>query len=220
MMLNLSTRQSVFLEAMRGQALALDDIAESLEISRPAAQKHLEKLLHAGLAKEDRQEKTAGRPKIVYSLTDKGLELFPRRYSWFTNHFFAALKRDMGADKIIELMRNLARDVGKDSAAQCRGRTLPEKTEAITDIMNEIGYQATANISDNANTNETEISASNCVYHHLAEQHKEICEFDVELIKTLSGAEVELAECMVRGGKLCRFKIRAAKIDLSGKAKP
>lgn len=209
MMRNLSQRQSEILEALRINALALEEIAEALHVSRTAAQKHLEKLLHAGLAQEERQEKTAGRPRIVYCLTDKGRELFPRRYSWFTDHFLSTLKKDMGPQKTVELMHSLARDMGKSDAVKLAGQSLSEKTAAIVAVMNEIGYEARA--EEMKSKTEAEISACNCVYHHLAKNHKEVCEFDIELLKTLSGADVELTECIVRGGQLCRFKINTTK---------
>lgn len=190
---------------MRGQALALDDLAESLEISRPAAQKHLEKLLRAGLVCEERQEKTAGRPRLVYGLTDQGRELFPRRYSWFTDHFLAALKKDMGRERVVGLMKGLARDMTRDDAERLKGKPSGEKMQEIVAVMNEIGYEA--RVESVGEQGESEILACNCVYHHLAKNHDEICAFDTELLRNLSGRDVELAECMVKGGKVCRFRI-------------
>ena len=52
-----------------------------------------------------------------------------------------------------------------------------------------------------------EVRAFNCVYHHLAQDHPQVCEFDLELMARVSGRRVDHVECMVRGGQCCRFRL-------------
>jgi predicted ArsR family transcriptional regulator len=70
-------------------------------------------------------------------------------------------------------------------------------------IMQELGYAAQPASAA------TTIEASNCVFHHLAAKFPEVCRFDLALIGAFAGATVEHQECMVRGGRLCRFKLSA-----------
>jgi hypothetical protein len=51
------------------------------------------------------------------------------------------------------------------------------------------------------------IDARNCVYHHLAAEHPEVCELDLALLSSLLGGKIEHVECMVRGGASCRFRL-------------
>ena len=52
------------------------------------------------------------------------------------------------------------------------------------------------------------IDARNCVYHHLAAEHPEVCELDLALLSSLLGGKIEHVECMVRGGASCRFRLK------------
>ncbi|MNH39542.1 hypothetical protein D3C79_1007290 [compost metagenome] len=46
------------------------------------------------------------------------------------------------------------------------------------------------------------------MFHRLAAEHPVVCELDLALIGALGGGEVEHSECMVRGGHVCRFRLR------------
>jgi predicted ArsR family transcriptional regulator len=70
--------------------------------------------------------------------------------------------------------------------------------------MTELGYDARSAIAARV----PEIQARNCVFHHLAQQHPSVCRFDLALLARASGRRVEHAECMLRGGKVCRFRFR------------
>lgn len=69
--------------------------------------------------------------------------------------------------------------------------------------MNELAYQARC-IEDGSR-----IEAKNCVYHDLAHEFPEVCQFDLQLLAELMGrdfTQVEHEECMARGGNACRFR--------------
>ena len=65
--------------------------------------------------------------------------------------------------------------------------------------------------------------ARNCVYHHLAAEHPEVCELDLALLSSLLGGKIEHVECMVRGGGSCRFRLlekTSGRMASPGRAKP
>ncbi|MBN50581.1 MAG: hypothetical protein CMN85_13695 [Spongiibacteraceae bacterium] len=67
--------------------------------------------------------------------------------------------------------------------------------------MDSLGYEA------ETGSNSNEIVAYNCIYHHLAEKHPEVCEFDIAFLESASKKSVTHTECIVRGGHCCRFSI-------------
>jgi predicted ArsR family transcriptional regulator len=71
--------------------------------------------------------------------------------------------------------------------------------------MRELGYHARAVAEPGAEL--PLIDARNCVYHHLAAEHREVCELDLALLSSLLGGKIEHVECMVRGGASCRFRL-------------
>ena len=70
--------------------------------------------------------------------------------------------------------------------------------------MNQYGYEAST--TSPAKHQLPVIEAKNCVYHDLAKQFPEVCEFDLGLLSETLQAEVDHQECIVRGGGVCRFK--------------
>jgi predicted ArsR family transcriptional regulator len=69
--------------------------------------------------------------------------------------------------------------------------------------MNELGYQSAVKQSDVRKG--AVIEATNCVYHSVAKQHPELCGFDVQFLRNVSGMKVKLESCIARGGSVCRF---------------
>ena len=68
--------------------------------------------------------------------------------------------------------------------------------------MDELGFRTGKPVSGNQT-----IKAYNCIFHDLAQKHNEICKFDIALMTALLEKDVELTECMARGGGECCFKI-------------
>ena len=187
------------------EGLSMDDLAASLAITRTAVRQHLSSLEAAGFVREGGSRKTAGRPGRTYLLTDRGSELFPRQYSWFSGILLQALKDERGSEGLAAWLRDLADVVAQSLAPRMAGKVGQERVTEIVRIMDELAAEAKAieAAGDDAGT----IEASNCVYHVLARQHPEVCQFDIALISRLMGTEAHHTACMVRGGAACRFKL-------------
>jgi predicted ArsR family transcriptional regulator len=52
------------------------------------------------------------------------------------------------------------------------------------------------------------LHAYNCPYHDLAQDHRDICEMDEELLRKVLGTEVNLTACIMDGHAGCRFVVR------------
>ena len=96
-------------------------------------------------------------------------------------------------------MRSMGRKLALDREQQVVDET------RIVQHMNQAGYEAEVFFRSG---DTPEIVAHNCVFHRLAAEHPVVCELDLALIGALGGGEVEHSECMVRGGHVCRFRLR------------
>ncbi|MFI5391577.1 MAG: hypothetical protein ACHQYQ_09465, partial [Bacteriovoracales bacterium] len=81
-----------------------------------------------------------------------------------------------------------------------------ELIRKINETMNKLGYQTSVKQSDMRKG--AILEATNCVYHGVAKQHPELCEFDVQFLKKASGMSVKLESCIARGGSVCRFCLK------------
>ncbi len=182
--------------------LCIDEIAEQQEISRNAVKQHMTALEKNLLIKTAHLKITKGRPARNYVLTEQGINHFSKQYSWFCNLVLTELKEEMGSDAFADFMKRLGRKIAHSLAFQFTDKNAEQKTEILATIMQNLGYQVTIEKTANNAT----ISAINCVFHDLAQEHLELCEFDRALIGTLLDNPIEQTECMAKKGCACCFK--------------
>jgi predicted ArsR family transcriptional regulator len=186
--------------------LTVEALMRALGVSRNAVRQHLAALERDGAVAKGPTQPTGGRPEQVYVITPDGQELFPRRYSWFSELLMRALEAQLGQDKAGAQLEEMGRAVGEDLRA--RGPAdgdLRARVEALSGTMAELGYEAKAVSEEGA----PQIEAQNCVFHQLAMQHPQICRFDLALMAASTGAVVEHRACMARGDAKCCFRFAA-----------
>lgn len=149
-----------------------------------------------------RSQPTGGRPEQLYVLTSEGAERFPRQYSWFSEILLESMQAQVGEEGLKEKLDGMGRAVGESMKARLSGAAgSAERTVAIANVMQELGYEATPVTEGGAQS----IEARNCVFHKLAAKSSEVCSFDLGLLSKCSGRRVVHRSCMVRGSDRCRF---------------
>lgn len=179
--------------------MSIDELAEQLAVTRTAIRQHLAALERDGLVLRGETRPTGRRPEQLYRLTDHAKEQFPRQYQMLASVLIDEVADIIGPEALATLMRSMGRKLALDRESQVVDEA------RIVQHMNQAGYQSEVFFRSSG---APEIVAHNCVFHRLAEAHPVVCELDLALIGTLGGAEVDHTECMVRGGNVCRFKLR------------
>lgn len=182
-----------------------EELSAALGITRSAVHQHLAGLLRDGYVARVDLKKTGGRPGHAFALTADGIHLFPKRYDWFSGLLMGILARHVTNDQLKDELRAIGRDLAAPMRADIARMERPKQIEAAARIMSELGYVARP-----AAGAAPEIEAFNCIYHHLAAETPEVCELDLAFLEALIGERPEHAECMVRGGKACRFRFGGA----------
>ncbi|AVO58910.1 helix-turn-helix transcriptional regulator [Pseudomonas chlororaphis] len=201
MLEGLGRTQQDLLNALLYQAsgMSIDELAEHLAVTRTAIRQHLAALERDGLVLRGETRPTGRRPEQLYRLTDHAREQFPRQYQMLASVLIDEVADIIGPEALTTLMRNLGRKLAQDREHEAVDEA------RIVQHMNQVGYEAEVFFRSSG---APEIVAHNCVFHRLAAAHPVVCELDLALIGTLGGGEVEHAECMVRGGHVCRFRLR------------
>lgn len=201
----ISQRQHEILEHFltRKQGLSIEELADALAISRTAVQQHFITLENDGYIAKNMTTKTAGRPVTRYAITDKGINHFPKQYSWFSELMLGDLLEVVSEEAGDIYMTKLGGKLA-GQLHQFAGKSIVERVPLLIEIMNELGFvvQETQN-----EQGKKCLQACNCIYHDLAQKHPQICQFDLALIKTTLNESVELTRCMAKGDTLCEFLI-------------
>lgn len=199
-------RQKELLQLLlrKKSGLTVDELAGQLRITRNAVRQHLAALATDGLVAASATRPSGGRPQQLYTLTDRGNEVFPRHYSWFARLAVESITREHGAAGLRKRLVEMGTAVGEQLRAQHAGAdTRQRKVAALAQVMDQLGYNARATA---ASDKSPVVEADNCVFHELAMKNPEICQFDLAMMGTLTESKVDHQECMARGGNICRFK--------------
>jgi Predicted transcriptional regulator len=121
--------------------LTVESLSQQLDISRNAVRQHLASLELEGLVAKGVTRPTGGRPEQSYVLTPKGHELFPRKYSWFSELLIESLRDETSP----EHLRQRFIEMGKRVGAQLPGMTggPAERIKQMTNVMRDLGYEST-----------------------------------------------------------------------------
>lgn len=200
-------RQRELLEKLlfNKKGLTIESLAAELGISRNAVQQHTLALEKGGYVEKGELTSTKGRPSRVYILSQSGIDLFPKQYSWFSELLLNSLKDQLGNDGLEEKMREIGRNLAMSLKPNLKSLDLSEKINEVSQIMQGLGFET--QVVEEGGENLPSIKAHNCVYHHLATEFEEVCQLDCSLLENLLDSEIEHEECIVRGGEVCKFKI-------------
>ncbi len=204
----ISSRQHEILEHLLNNksGLSIDELAIKLDVSRTAIKQHFVALEKDGHIQQITRNKTAGRPVVIYGITNKGINHFPKQYAWFSELVLADLQEELGAERFSAYMYKLGLKLANKLRSQFDGKSSDQRLAELSLIMTNLGYQVSA--TTEPETDLPMIQAANCVYHDIAQQHPEICQFDLALMSSLLDKKVEQLGCMANGDCACRFRIK------------
>ena len=157
--------------ATQGRAVGRDETAKALEIGRPLATFHLDRLASAGLLEagyrrlNEKRGPGAGRPARVYWRTERdfSVSLPERHYERAAEVFAAALER-LGANAGAGALHDAAHDIGAELAEEA-STSVGRNGAGLIDVLEASGYEPVAEADGT-------IRLRNCPFHALVEDHR------------------------------------------------
>ncbi len=204
----LSPKQEKILEHLLGHATGctVEDLCSVLDLTKTAVKGHVDRLEAWGYLHFEDRKGFIGRPRRFYLLTNKGTEAFPRQYSWLSNTLLEHLTETMSSIQIKKLLHDLAKKTAAPLMETLNSKKQDERLALVGKVMNDLGYKA--KIKPENKQKETVIQAMNCVYHSVAIEHPELCEFDIRFLTETTMMDVRLDSCIAKGGSCCSFTLK------------
>lgn len=197
----LSTRE-VILEAIKqSNEATVESLATAADVSPVTVRHHLNSLQAVGLLETRSVRRKVGRPYYVYSLSDKGHELFPQRYVRLSSRLLDELKENFPSGTVRKLFKNVTEQIADDHRKEFEGLPLEERLDYLIDLLAEEGFLASWESLGESYT----LTEYSCPYYSVGQKHDEVCDFDRQLVEIVLETEVEQESCMLHGDTCCQF---------------
>ncbi|HUV02525.1 MAG TPA: ArsR family transcriptional regulator [Desulfobacteria bacterium] len=193
--------RSDILNLLKRNDSPVDKLSSQLGISATATRQHLSILERDGLVKRTAVKEKIGRPKIFYSLTEKAEGHFSKAYYGILKEVLEDLIERYGPEEVRSMMGRL----GMKHAAIIKQRLGDDWTEeSLLKLLNEMGCYADIVKEED----HVLIKHFNCVLYDIARYFGDmVCEFNLQLFKTLFTVPVELTTTIANGDRYCSFVV-------------
>jgi len=181
----------------------VDELAEAAEISPVTVRHHLNALQAEGTIEAASVRRKVGRPYYVYSLSEQGQELFPKRYVRLTSRLLDELKGRLPQEVINEIFSGLVNTVLEEHKGEFEHLPIEERMDYLVNLLSDEGFLSTWEKT----TSGYRLVEYSCPYLSIGSTHAEVCEFDKQLMTGVLQLQVHQDSCMLHGANCCQFSI-------------
>ncbi len=140
--------------------------------------------------------KGMGRPRILYSITDRGEATFPKQYSLVAELLLAELMENGRQAK--EITDSLAARFAQRYGPRVAAMGLRDRVSLFARILNEMGVEAT----------EFLVKEMSCPYHDVMRKFPMICRFDEGFFQNVVGRPVSLESRADGKQNFCTYVVK------------
>lgn len=176
-----STREKVLQTLVSSPRSTILEIANEVGINAISVRHHLTSLQAASLVSAEEERHGVGRPRLVYFLTDRGMEKFPTRYYRLTNNLLSELKASLPEAEVKNIFRKMAEKLSEEYRPAFDSLKFDAKLTLLKTVMAREGYEMTVSKTGD----KYQINEISCPFFQIGREHPEICLFDKSLIAKL-----------------------------------
>lgn len=199
-----STKDRILQTLLRKPKLTINELAEAVEINPISVRHHLSNLEKEGLIAAEEERHGVGRPRLVYSLTEDGMERFPTKYLRLTTRLLAQMKESMPGPVVAQLFNQVAEDLASQYAADIKGLNMEERLDFVKELLAQEGFTVEWELKDG----QYEIHEISCPYYQIGVAHPEVCTMDQTLISKMLAVPANKVQCILSGGSHCTYVVQ------------
>ena len=190
---------------LRQPRRTINELAEAVSINPISVRHHLTNLQMEGLVSAEEERHGVGRPRLVYALTEDGMEKFPTRYLRLTTRLLAQMKESMPGPIVSKLFSQIADDLASEYSEQMNGLSMEERLDFVKDMLAEEGFT----VEWEKKGDEYQIHEISCPYYQIGVAHPEVCTVDQDLISKMLAVPANKIECILSGGAHCTYVVQS-----------
>ena len=194
------TRRKIVLLIKADGELTVDELADSLGITRSAVRQHVAGLEADGLLDHVTERGRPGRPRFRYVLTRAAERLFPGRTDEVFVEVLDALdQREPG--RSAELFRQHFARRADQLPNDCGDRSIEAQVSQLVKVLEQDGHMP---LLEATSASSWRLTSTNCPLARVAEGRSEVCDAELEFFRAVvPAAQVECARRIGDGKSSC-----------------
>lgn len=200
-----STREKILQTLLRAPRSTINELAEAVGINPISVRHHLTNLQMEGLVEAEEERHGVGRPRLVYLLTEDGLERFPTRYLRLTTRLLTQMKEKLPGAMVGELFKEVATGLADEHEEALRGLGVEDRLDLVKTLLAEEGFM----VEWEKKNDEYHIHEITCPYLQVGQQHPEVCAVDETLISRMLSVPANKIQCILSGASHCTYVVKA-----------
>jgi DeoR family transcriptional regulator, suf operon transcriptional repressor len=198
-----NTRNRILQTLLRHPRLSTNELAEVVGINPISVRHHLSSLQLEALVASDEERHGVGRPRLVYFLTEDGLEKFPTRYLRLTTRILTQMKDKFPQPVVSEMFKELATKMAGEHAPEMINLNVEERLEMMKDVLADEGFV----VEWEKQGSQYLIHEITCPYLQVGQSHPEVCTVDQTLISTMLAVPANKIQCILSGANHCTYVV-------------
>jgi DeoR family transcriptional regulator, suf operon transcriptional repressor len=198
-----STKDRILQTLLRKPKITINDLAAAVGINAISVRHHLTNLQMEGLISADEERHGVGRPRLVYSLTEDGMERFPTKYLRLTTRLLTQMKDSMPGPVVAQLFSQIAEDMASEYSSQVQGMSMEERLELVKEMLAQEGFT----VEWEKKGTDYQIHEISCPYYQIGVAHPEVCTVDQTLISKMLALPASKVQCILDGGAHCTYVV-------------
>jgi len=198
-----STREKILRTLLAFPESSINDLAEAVGINGISVRHHLTALEAEDLVTSAEERHGVGRPRLIYSLTEKGNENFPTSYLRLTRRILETLKNQLSEESLYAFFEEIGKKIVEPYETNLDDKSLDERVKLIETALTHEGFTVQITKDKGAYT----LTSLTCPYYRIGLDHPLVCAIDHTVISRLSGADIPLKSCIYNGSDRCIYKI-------------
>ena len=203
-----STKDKILQTLLRRPKITINELAEAVGINPISVRHHQTNLQMEGLVASDEERHGVGRPRLVYSLTEDGMEKFPTKYLRLTTRLLAQMKESMPGPMVATLFNQIAEDLASQYAADIKGLNMEERLDFVKELLAQEGFT----VEWEKKEGQYEIHETSCPYYQIGVAHPEVCTVDQTLISKMLAVPANKVQCILSGGAQCTYVVQSVAV--------
>jgi DeoR family suf operon transcriptional repressor len=204
-----STRERILQTLLTHPNSTINEMAEAVGINAISVRHHLTSLQAEGLVAAEEERHGVGRPRLVYYLTENGLEHFPTGYLRLTTRLLDQLKQTLPETTLNTIFRQMAANLTANYTQEAEEMTVEDRLNLIQQLLAQEGFT----VEWEKQGDQIHIREITCPYYHVGQSHPEVCTVDQTVISTVLSVPAEKITCILRGDTHCTYVVPFNRIN-------